>query len=33
MHQTDRVLRQFRFRQSIPVTPEVLDDEHKTGLR
>ncbi|MFQ6627540.1 hypothetical protein Gotur_004770 [Gossypium turneri] len=24
MHQTDRVLRQFRFRQSIPVTPEAL---------
>ncbi|KAH1114976.1 hypothetical protein J1N35_008354 [Gossypium stocksii] len=31
--QTDRVLRQFRFRQSIPVTSEVLDDEHKNNLR
>ncbi|MFQ6623941.1 hypothetical protein Gotur_003361 [Gossypium turneri] len=25
MHQTDRVLQQFRFRQSIPKAPEVLD--------
>ncbi|MFQ6633379.1 hypothetical protein Gotur_011158 [Gossypium turneri] len=32
MHQTDRVLQQFRFRQPIPVTPEVLDDEHKIDL-
>ncbi|MBA0687306.1 hypothetical protein Goari_014855, partial [Gossypium aridum] len=32
MHQTDRVLRLFRFRQPIPVTPEVLDDEHKIDL-
>ncbi|KAG8497119.1 hypothetical protein CXB51_008269 [Gossypium anomalum] len=29
MHQSDRVLRQFRFRQPIPVAPEVFDDEHK----
>ncbi|KAK5795046.1 hypothetical protein PVK06_036300 [Gossypium arboreum] len=29
MHQLDRVLRQFGFRQPIPVAPEVLDDEHK----
>ncbi|KAH1083696.1 hypothetical protein J1N35_023457 [Gossypium stocksii] len=29
MHQSDRVLRQFGFRQSIPVTPEKLDDEHE----
>ncbi|MFQ6647931.1 hypothetical protein Gotur_021440 [Gossypium turneri] len=33
MHQTDRVLRQFGFRQPIPVTPKVLDDEHKIDLR
>ncbi|MBA0780350.1 hypothetical protein Gotri_004461 [Gossypium trilobum] len=33
MHQTDRVLRQFGFRQLIPLTPEVLDDEHKINLR
>ncbi|KAG8488653.1 hypothetical protein CXB51_016716 [Gossypium anomalum] len=33
IHQSDRVLRQFRFRQSIPVEPEVLDDEHKVDLR
>ncbi|KAH1056959.1 hypothetical protein J1N35_035024 [Gossypium stocksii] len=33
MHQSDRVLRQFRFRQPIPVTPEKLDDEHKIDLR
>ncbi|KAH1107597.1 hypothetical protein J1N35_011365 [Gossypium stocksii] len=33
MHQSDRVLRQFRFRQPIPVVPEKLDDEHKTDLR
>ncbi|MFQ6627550.1 hypothetical protein Gotur_004767, partial [Gossypium turneri] len=33
MHQTDRVLRQFGFRQPIPVAPEVLDDEHKIDLR
>ncbi|KAK5771960.1 hypothetical protein PVK06_048216 [Gossypium arboreum] len=26
MHQLDRVLRQFRFRQLILVEPEVLDD-------
>ncbi|MBA0785305.1 hypothetical protein Gotri_025176 [Gossypium trilobum] len=31
-HQTDRVLRQFGFRQLIPVAPEVLDDEHKIDL-
>ncbi|MBA0633730.1 hypothetical protein Godav_005165, partial [Gossypium davidsonii] len=33
MHQSDRVLRQFRFRQLIPVAPEVLDDHHKIDLR
>ncbi|KAH1097694.1 hypothetical protein J1N35_014615 [Gossypium stocksii] len=33
MHQSDRVLRQFRFRQPIPVAPEVFDDEHKVDLR
>ncbi|KAG8497102.1 hypothetical protein CXB51_008299 [Gossypium anomalum] len=33
MHQSDRVLRQFRFRQPIPVAPEVLDDHHKIDLR
>ncbi|KAG8493406.1 hypothetical protein CXB51_010824 [Gossypium anomalum] len=33
MHQTDRVLRQFRFRQPIPEAPEVLNDEHKIDLR
>ncbi|MBA0664835.1 hypothetical protein Goklo_004782, partial [Gossypium klotzschianum] len=33
MHQTDRVLRQFGFCQLIPLTPEVLDDEHKINLR
>ncbi|MFQ6631846.1 hypothetical protein Gotur_008730 [Gossypium turneri] len=33
MHQTDRVLRQFKFQQPIPVASEVLDDEHKIDLR
>ncbi|KAG8489947.1 hypothetical protein CXB51_015976 [Gossypium anomalum] len=33
MHQSDRVLRQFGFRQPIPVAPEVLDDEHKMDLQ
>ncbi|KAK5771109.1 hypothetical protein PVK06_047284 [Gossypium arboreum] len=33
MHQSDRVLRQFGFRQLIPVELEVLDDEHKVDLR
>ncbi|KAG8503260.1 hypothetical protein CXB51_001218 [Gossypium anomalum] len=33
MHQTDRVLRQFRFRQSIHEEPEVLDEQHKIDLR
>ncbi|KAG8493069.1 hypothetical protein CXB51_010377 [Gossypium anomalum] len=33
MHQSDRVLRQFGFRQLIPVEPEVLDDKHKVDLR
>ncbi|KAG8493101.1 hypothetical protein CXB51_010425 [Gossypium anomalum] len=33
MHQTNRVLWQFGFQQSIPVTPEVFDDEQKTDLR
>ncbi|KAG8503664.1 hypothetical protein CXB51_001674 [Gossypium anomalum] len=32
MHQLDRVLKQFGFRQPIPVEPEVLDDEHKVDL-
>ncbi|XP_052479474.1 uncharacterized protein LOC105801525 isoform X2 [Gossypium raimondii] len=31
--QTDRVLRQFGFRQLIPMAPEVLDDHHKIDLR
>ncbi|KAG8483172.1 hypothetical protein CXB51_022149 [Gossypium anomalum] len=30
MHQTNRLLRQFGFRQPILVTLEVLDDEHKS---
>ncbi|MBA0615476.1 hypothetical protein Godav_015609 [Gossypium davidsonii] len=33
MHQTDRMLRQFRFRQPILVTLEVLDGEHKIYLQ
>ncbi|MBA0767731.1 hypothetical protein Gotri_016590 [Gossypium trilobum] len=33
MHQTHRMLRQFRFQQPISVAPEVLDDEHKIDLR
>ncbi|KAG8498178.1 hypothetical protein CXB51_007402 [Gossypium anomalum] len=33
MHQSDRVLQQFRFRQPIPVAPEVFDEEHKVDLR
>ncbi|KAH1039290.1 hypothetical protein J1N35_041033 [Gossypium stocksii] len=33
IHQSDRVLQQFRFRQPIPVAPEVVDDEHKVNLR
>ncbi|KAG8482226.1 hypothetical protein CXB51_026956 [Gossypium anomalum] len=33
MHQSDRVLRQFGFRQPIPVAPEVFDDEHKVDLQ
>ncbi|KAG8477259.1 hypothetical protein CXB51_030475 [Gossypium anomalum] len=33
MHQSDRVLWQFGFRQRIPVAPEVLDDHHKIDLR
>ncbi|KAH1056845.1 hypothetical protein J1N35_034910 [Gossypium stocksii] len=33
MHQTDRVLQQFGFRQSIPVASEVLDEEYKIDLR
>ncbi|KAK5819407.1 hypothetical protein PVK06_024406 [Gossypium arboreum] len=33
MHQLDKVLRQFGFRQPIPVAPEVLDDHHKIDLR
>ncbi|KAG8500994.1 hypothetical protein CXB51_003092 [Gossypium anomalum] len=33
MHQSDRVLWQFGFRQPIPVAPEVLNDEHRVDLR
>ncbi|MBA0753002.1 hypothetical protein Gogos_022277, partial [Gossypium gossypioides] len=33
MHQSDRVLRQFGFRQPIPVAPEMLDDHYKIDLR
>ncbi|MBA0711393.1 hypothetical protein Golax_010582 [Gossypium laxum] len=33
MHQMDRVLRQFKFRQQILVALEVLDKEHKINLR
>ncbi|KAG8473023.1 hypothetical protein CXB51_034913 [Gossypium anomalum] len=33
MHQSDIVLRQFGFRQPIPVAPEVFDEEHKVDLR
>ncbi|KAG8475233.1 hypothetical protein CXB51_032072 [Gossypium anomalum] len=33
MHRSDRVLRQFRFRQPIPMALEVFDDEHKVDLR
>ncbi|MBA0644038.1 hypothetical protein Goklo_028256, partial [Gossypium klotzschianum] len=33
MHQTDKVLWQFGFRQSILEAPKVLDDEHKIDLR
>ncbi|MBA0659587.1 hypothetical protein Goklo_011704, partial [Gossypium klotzschianum] len=32
MHQMNRVLQQFKFRQSIPVALEVLDDEHRIDL-
>ncbi|XP_017624900.1 uncharacterized protein LOC108468532 [Gossypium arboreum] len=32
IQQSDRVLRQFGFRQSIPVELEVLDDEYKVDL-
>ncbi|MBA0876719.1 hypothetical protein Goshw_000136, partial [Gossypium schwendimanii] len=31
--QSNRVLRQFGFRQPIPVAPEVLNDHHKIDLR
>ncbi|KAG8499277.1 hypothetical protein CXB51_005782 [Gossypium anomalum] len=33
MHQSDRVLRQFGFRQPIPLAPKVFDDEHKVDLQ
>ncbi|MBA0765862.1 hypothetical protein Gotri_014979 [Gossypium trilobum] len=33
MHETDRVWRQFRFRQSIPVAPQDLDNLHPIELR
>ncbi|KAH1098128.1 hypothetical protein J1N35_015049 [Gossypium stocksii] len=32
MHEIDRVLQQFRFRQSIPVAPQDLDDLHFIDL-
>ncbi|MBA0712540.1 hypothetical protein Golax_011639, partial [Gossypium laxum] len=31
-HQSDRVLRQFGFRQPISVAPDVLDDHHRINL-
>ncbi|KAK5785762.1 hypothetical protein PVK06_040379 [Gossypium arboreum] len=33
MHQLDRVLRQFKFRQPIPMAPEVFDEEHKVDCQ
>ncbi|MFQ6660535.1 hypothetical protein Gotur_029016 [Gossypium turneri] len=33
MHQSDKVLQQFGFRQSIFVAPKVLDDHHRIDLR
>ncbi|KAK5784863.1 hypothetical protein PVK06_039402 [Gossypium arboreum] len=33
MHQSDKVLQQFGFRQPIFVAPEVFNDEHKVDLR
>ncbi|KAK5802952.1 hypothetical protein PVK06_030586 [Gossypium arboreum] len=33
MHQSDRVLRQFGFRQPILMAPEAFNDEHKVDLR
>ncbi|MBA0804925.1 hypothetical protein Gohar_004479 [Gossypium harknessii] len=33
MHQTDRVLQQFKFRHPIPMAHEMLDDEHKIDLQ
>ncbi|MBA0786615.1 hypothetical protein Gotri_026961, partial [Gossypium trilobum] len=33
MHEADRVLRQFRFQQSIHVAPQELDDLHRIDLR
>ncbi|KAK5792572.1 hypothetical protein PVK06_033687 [Gossypium arboreum] len=33
IHKSDKVLQQFRFRQPIPVAPEVFDDEYKVDLR
>ncbi|MBA0786085.1 hypothetical protein Gotri_025125 [Gossypium trilobum] len=33
MHETDRVLRQFGFQQSISMTPQDLDDLHSIDLR
>ncbi|MBA0877990.1 hypothetical protein Goshw_018802 [Gossypium schwendimanii] len=33
MHQSNRVLRQFKCRQPIPVEPEVFDDHHRIDLR
>ncbi|MBA0633813.1 hypothetical protein Godav_029675 [Gossypium davidsonii] len=33
MHQTDRVLWQFKFQQPIPVALKVFDDEHKINFQ
>ncbi|KAG8488711.1 hypothetical protein CXB51_016688 [Gossypium anomalum] len=33
MYQSDRVLRQFGFRQPFSMAPKVLDDKHKVDLR
>ncbi|MBA0869622.1 hypothetical protein Goshw_000687, partial [Gossypium schwendimanii] len=33
IHETDRVLQQFRFRQLIPMAPQDLDDLHHIDLR
>ncbi|MBA0620382.1 hypothetical protein Godav_006103, partial [Gossypium davidsonii] len=33
MHQTDRVLHQFKFQHPIPMAHEMLDDEHKIDVQ